>query len=190
MMTSCARHKDCILEYAVKGSGLEFANVTRKRGKESCDERYIENEPLAAGVGEKGLGEEFMPCRTTLDGVLKDGKHEGCWIQYYVREEKTDEFNQKTGVMKMDVRWEKFSVEHHCPFQIEPAMVLGIVGGAVLLLGLLLLALWKILMMYLDWREYKTFEDEFKKLKHWKEDNPLYVPAEETTQNPLLQKKK
>ena len=84
--------------------------------------------------------------------------------------------------------------ELFCEFQITLQFfhfcVFGIVGGAVLLLGLLLLALWKALMMYLDWREYKTFEDEFKKLKHWKEDNPLYVPAEETTQNPLIQKKK
>ena len=124
-----------------------------------------------------------------LDGKLENNNFEGCWIQYYIYENKTDERNAD-GVMKMDIKWEKFNKEHHCPFEIQPAMVLGIVGGAVLLLGLLLLALWKVLMMYLDWREYKTFEDEFKKLKHWKEDNPLYVPAEETTQNPLIQKKK
>jgi len=197
MITNCQEHTECILEYAVSGTeAFEFEKSEGNRSESvgSCNGKYKVNNvkigsQIEANTGKTGLGDDWRPCRATLDGKLKDGAFEGCWIQYYIFENKTDERNAD-GVMKMDIRWEKFNREHHCPFEIQPAMVLGIVGGAVLLLGLLLLALWKALMMYLDWREYKTFEDEFKKLKHWKEDNPLYVPAEETTQNPLIQKKK
>jgi len=136
MITNCQEHTECILEYAVAGTeGFEFekneGNRTESVG--SCNKKYMVSDDeigtqIEANTGKTGLGDDWRPCRATLDGKLKDGAYEGCWIQYYIFENKTDQFED--GVMKMDIRWEKFNREHHCPFEIQPAMVLGIVGGA------------------------------------------------------------
>lgn len=64
--------------------------------------------------------------------------------------------------------------------------VAAIVGGTVLgvvLIGVLLLVIWKALTHLSDLREYRRFEKE--KLKsQWNNDNPLFKSATTTVMNP------
>ncbi|EPY89963.1 integrin beta-2 precursor, partial [Camelus ferus] len=62
------------------------------------------------------------------------------------------------------------------------AIVGGTLGGVVLI-GILLLGIWKVLTHLSDLREYKRFEKE--KLKsQWNNDNPLFKSATTTVMNP------
>lgn len=62
------------------------------------------------------------------------------------------------------------------------AIVGGTVGGVVLV-GILLLVIWKALTHLSDLREYHRFEKE--KLKsQWNNDNPLFKSATTTVMNP------
>lgn len=55
--------------------------------------------------------------------------------------------------------------------------------SGVVAIGILLLAVWKILTHVSDLREYKRFEKE--KLKsQWNNDNPLFKSATTTVMNP------
>ncbi|XP_057656374.1 integrin beta-PS-like isoform X1 [Diorhabda carinulata] len=63
------------------------------------------------------------------------------------------------------------------------AWILGVIG-AILIVGLLTLLMWKILTTIHDKREYAKFENEQKKLKWGRNDNPLYKGATTTFDNP------
>lgn len=65
------------------------------------------------------------------------------------------------------------------------ALVLGVIGGIVLI-GLLLLLIWKIVTSIHDRREYAKFEKE-RAMSSWnKGDNPLYKQAVSTFNNPTF----
>ena len=67
---------------------------------------------------------------------------------------------------------------------------MGIITGTIVLLGLLLLLLWKMVMKYLDRQELLAFNKDIMNNKFWKEENPLYTPAETTTKNPVANTRK
>ncbi|XP_065665072.1 integrin beta-1-A isoform X2 [Hydra vulgaris] len=63
------------------------------------------------------------------------------------------------------------------------AIVLGTIGGIVLL-GLILLLLWKLLITAYDNYEYQRFERERMKSQWENAENPIYKPSKQQFQNP------
>nr|AAA39325.1 complement receptor C3 beta-subunit [Mus musculus] len=102
----------------------------------------------------------------------KEKDSEGCWITYTLQ--------QKDGRNIYNIHVED-SLE--C---VKGPNVAAIVGGTVVgvvLIGVLLLVIWKALTHLTDLREYRRFEKE--KLKsQWNNDNPLFKSATTTVMNP------
>ncbi|XP_053420224.1 integrin beta-2 isoform X2 [Nycticebus coucang] len=113
------------------------------------------------------LREEPLSWRT-----CKERDSEGCWMTYTM--------SQRDGWDQYDIHVEK---TREC---VEGPNIAAIVGGTVagvVLIGVLLLVIWKALTHLSDLREYKRFEKE--KLKsQWNNDNPLFKSATTTVMNP------
>ncbi|XP_076975268.1 integrin beta-2 [Tamandua tetradactyla] len=110
---------------------------------------------------------------TPLRGkACKERDSDGCWVTFTLR--------QRVGRDQYDVH---VLEEREC---VQGPNVAAIVGGTVagvVLIGLLLLGIWKVLTHLSDLREYKRFEKE--KLKsQWNNDNPLFKSATTTVMNP------
>uniref|UniRef100_A0A7N6B7I8 Integrin beta n=1 Tax=Anabas testudineus TaxID=64144 RepID=A0A7N6B7I8_ANATE len=73
--------------------------------------------------------------------------------------------------------------EPECPQGPDILVVLLAVSGAILLLGLVGLLIWKLLITIHDRREYKKFEEERAKAKWDTGNNPLYKGATSTFTN-------
>lgn len=71
-----------------------------------------------------------------------------------------------------------------CPQPLPLVAIVSGVAGGVVATGLFLLMLWKILTTIHDRRELAKFEKEKLKAKWNQDDNPLYVGATSTFQNP------
>lgn len=102
----------------------------------------------------------------------KERDSEGCWMTYTLQ--------QKDG---RDSYYMYVEDSREC---VEGPNVAAIVGGtvvSVVLIGVLLLVIWKALTHLTDLREYRRFEKE--KLKsQWNNDNPLFKSATTTVMNP------
>ncbi|XP_041056386.1 integrin beta-2 isoform X3 [Carcharodon carcharias] len=101
----------------------------------------------------------------------KDSKN--CWMNFLMKE--------LDGVSQYEVMIKK---KAECP---EPPNVIAIVAGGVagvLLIGLLILMVWKLLTELYDRREYKKFEKEKARSKWNDADNPLFKKATTTVLNP------
>ncbi|XP_013782118.1 integrin beta-PS-like [Limulus polyphemus] len=72
-----------------------------------------------------------------------------------------------------------------CPEPVNVAAIVGGVIGGIVLIGLLLLLIWKILTSIHDRREYAKFEKERAMAKWHAGDNPLYKEATTTFKNPM-----
>ncbi|XP_008059756.1 integrin beta-2 [Carlito syrichta] len=110
---------------------------------------------------------------TSVKGrTCKERDSEGCWMTYTLR--------QRDGWDQYDIHVEE---SREC---VKGPNIAAIVGGTlagVVLIGLLLLVIWKALTHLSDLREYKRFEKE--KLKsQWNNDNPLFKSATTTVMNP------
>ncbi|XP_017284911.1 integrin beta-3a [Kryptolebias marmoratus] len=73
--------------------------------------------------------------------------------------------------------------ELECPEGPNILMVLLLVAGAILLLGLIGLLIWKLLITIHDRREFAKFEEERRNAKWDTANNPLYVNATSTFTN-------
>lgn len=73
--------------------------------------------------------------------------------------------------------------EPECPEGPDILVVLLAVAGAILLLGLVGLLIWKLLITIHDRREYAKFEEEKAKAKWDTGNNPLYRGATSTFTN-------
>uniref|UniRef100_A0A8D2DQE5 Integrin beta n=1 Tax=Sciurus vulgaris TaxID=55149 RepID=A0A8D2DQE5_SCIVU len=97
---------------------------------------------------------------------------EGCWMTYTLL--------QRDGRDRYDMHVDE---GREC---VKGPNIGGIVGGTVagvVLIGVLLLVIWKALTHLSDLREYRRFEKE--KLKsQWNNDNPLFKSATTTVMNP------
>ncbi|XP_074046048.1 integrin beta-2 isoform X2 [Macrotis lagotis] len=102
----------------------------------------------------------------------KERDSTGCWVTYFL--------SQQEGRQKYHIFVEE---KQDC---VAGPNISAIVGGTVIgvvLIGVLLLAIWKVLTHFSDLREYKRFEKE--KLKsQWNNDNPLFKSATTTVMNP------
>ncbi|XP_020829024.1 integrin beta-2 isoform X4 [Phascolarctos cinereus] len=104
--------------------------------------------------------------------LCKEQASDGCWMTYSM--------DQLDGHEKYQIYVEE---KQECIAGPNiPAIVGGTVAGVVLI-GVLLLAIWKVLTHFSDLHEYKRFEKE--KLKsQWNNDNPLFKSATTTVMNP------
>ncbi|XP_042527578.1 integrin beta-2 [Dipodomys spectabilis] len=102
----------------------------------------------------------------------KERDSDNCWISYTMQ--------QRDGRDSYDIYVED---SREC---VEGPQIGAIVGGTVagiVLIGVLLLVIWKALTHLSDLREYRRFEKE--KLKsQWNNDNPLFKSATTTVMNP------
>lgn len=103
--------------------------------------------------------------------LCKEQDSEGCWMNFTMRQLYGK--NYEVHVLN----------DRGC---VAGPKVAAIVGGTVLgvvLIGVLLLVIWKALTHLSDLREYRRFEKE--KLKsQWNNDNPLFKSATTTVMNP------
>jgi protocadherin alpha len=68
------------------------------------------------------------------------------------------------------------------------AIVLGVIGG-IILIGLLLLLIWKLLVTIHDRREFARFEKERENARWDMGENPIYKQATSTYKNPTYANK-
>uniref|UniRef100_A0A914VH59 Integrin beta n=1 Tax=Plectus sambesii TaxID=2011161 RepID=A0A914VH59_9BILA len=83
--------------------------------------------------------------------------------------------------------WVRDDKECPGPVPVLP-IVLGVTGG-IILLGVILLLLWKLLTFLHDRAEYAKFEKERAEAKWNTEENPIFKQATTTFQNPAFGKK-
>ncbi|NWI60925.1 ITB2 protein, partial [Calyptomena viridis] len=98
---------------------------------------------------------------------------QNCWISFHMFQEDGED------IYSVFVEPGK-----ECP---EPPNIALIVGGTiagVVLIGLLVLLIWRLLTELLDRREYRRFEKEKSKAKWNDADNPLFKSATTTVVNP------
>uniref|UniRef100_A0A914YYI0 Integrin beta n=1 Tax=Panagrolaimus superbus TaxID=310955 RepID=A0A914YYI0_9BILA len=72
-----------------------------------------------------------------------------------------------------------------CPAPLPVLVIVLIVIAGIVILGLLLLCLWKILTMIYDRREYAKFEKERLNARWEANENPIYKQATTTFKNPV-----
>ncbi|XP_032721105.1 integrin beta-2 isoform X2 [Lontra canadensis] len=102
----------------------------------------------------------------------KERDLDGCWITFTLR--------QRAGRDSYDIHVDD---SRECVGGPQVAPIVGGTVSGVVAIGILLLAIWKILTHVSDLREYKRFEKE--KLKsQWNNDNPLFKSATTTVMNP------
>ncbi|XP_024415761.1 integrin beta-2 [Desmodus rotundus] len=116
---------------------------------------------------------EWSPSRNPkLTRKCKERDSEGCWMTYTLW--------QMDGKDIYDIHVEE---TRECPKGPNIAAIVGGTVAGVVLIGVLLLVIWKALTHLSDLREYKRFEKE--KLKsQWNNDNPLFKSATTTVMNP------
>jgi hypothetical protein len=113
--------------------------------------------------------EEYVRCEHLND--------EGCKIQFrYLYA--TD--NERKPTLRALVSRKN---EDACPK--TPWWIIGAVVGSILLIGILLLLIWKIVTHIHDSREYQRFEKEREGTKWGGGDNPLYTGPSSHFVNPL-----
>ncbi|XP_016076742.1 PREDICTED: integrin beta-2 [Miniopterus natalensis] len=107
-----------------------------------------------------------------LTRKCRERDSEGCWVTYTMW--------QVDGKDKHDIYVDEI---RECPKGPNVAAIVGGTVAGVVLIGVLLLVIWKALTHLNDLREYKRFEKE--KLKsQWNNDNPLFKSATTTVMNP------
>ncbi|XP_035873394.1 integrin beta-2 isoform X2 [Phyllostomus discolor] len=116
---------------------------------------------------------ERSPLRNPkLTRKCKERDSEDCWMTYTLW--------QLDGKDTHDIYVEEI---RECPKGPNIAAIVGGTVAGVVLIGVLLLVIWKALTHLSDLREYKRFEKE--KLKsQWNNDNPLFKSATTTVMNP------
>ncbi|KAM5153819.1 integrin beta-2 [Callospermophilus lateralis] len=114
----------------------------------------------------------LLPSRPGQGKACKERDSEGCWVTYTLL--------QRDGRNRYDMHVDE---SREC---VKGPNIAAIVGGTVagvVLIGVLLLVIWKALTHLSDLREYRRFEKE--KLKsQWNNDNPLFKSATTTVMNP------
>ncbi|XP_069841329.1 integrin beta-2 [Dendropsophus ebraccatus] len=109
----------------------------------------------------------------TEEQACKEKDTDNCWMRYYLTEE--------NGVDNYSIR---YTLKRECP---EAPNIFAIVGGTiggVIAIGLVCLAIWKVVTTIADRKEYQRFQKEMQKVKWDKGENPIFTTATTTVQNP------
>ncbi|XP_071812229.1 integrin beta-1-like isoform X2 [Apostichopus japonicus] len=78
--------------------------------------------------------------------------------------------------------------EKSCPEPINPLVVIIPIVIGIILIGLLLLILWRVLIYLWDRKEYKQFEKDRANAKWEMGENPIYKPSTTIHKNPMYGK--
>jgi len=168
----CEQHQNCVLCGVFDGR-LEINDKTKKVKTELSKERKEElNCSLCKDLKVVMQNATKRTCSTIFNVSCKA-------IYHY-------ETDQKSG---NDTLFIQRYLECAAPLTDDNpdslAIVLGTIAGIVLL-GILLLLIFKLLVTLHDKREYKRFEKSNKK-SQWQEDaNPIYHPPEQQFENPAF----
>ncbi|NXC17750.1 ITB2 protein, partial [Corythaeola cristata] len=111
------------------------------------------------------------PTRESKQCREKDSQN--CWISFRMVQEDGKEIYTITVDPKKE-----------CPEPPNIAMIVGSTIAGVVLIGLVLLLIWRLLTELFDRREYRRFEKEKSKAKWNDADNPLFKSATTTVVNP------
>uniref|UniRef100_A0A2I3G637 Integrin beta n=1 Tax=Nomascus leucogenys TaxID=61853 RepID=A0A2I3G637_NOMLE len=104
--------------------------------------------------------------------TCKERDSEGCWVTYTLE--------QQDGMGRYLIYVDE---SRECVAGPNIAAIVGGTVAGIVLIGILLLVIWKALIHLSDLREYRRFEKE--KLKsQWNNDNPLFKSATTTVMNP------
>lgn len=87
----------------------------------------------------------------------------------------------------IEVRVEK---EKKCPETANISTIVFSIIGAILLLSIIAILLWRVLTMMYDRAKYAKFENDLKNSKFNTEENPLFKQATTTYRNPTYDLKK
>ncbi|XP_009074860.1 PREDICTED: integrin beta-2 [Acanthisitta chloris] len=115
-------------------------------------------------VAEK-VTEESRKCRE------KDSQN--CWISFHMVQEDGE-----------DIYTVIVDPEKECPKPPNVALIVGGTVAGVVLIGLVVLLIWRLLAELFDRREFRRFEKEKSKAKWNDADNPLFKSATTTVVNP------
>ncbi|XP_032548685.1 integrin beta-2 [Chiroxiphia lanceolata] len=143
--------------------------------------RYIscvECKAFGSGPFEKNCSQACPNIRKSeklIEGSRKcrEKDSQNCWMSFHMFQEDGD-----------DIYTVYIEPEKECP---EPPNIALIVGGTiagVVLIGLVVLLIWRCLTELFDRREYRRFEKEKSKAKWNDADNPLFKSATTTVVNP------
>lgn len=155
----CTEHRECVLCRAFR-QGL---------GEEECD-RGCSHLNLT-------LLEELahLPQENRNAGLhrCKERDMDGCWVHFLYQAEHR---NQSAHI--------HVALERQCPSGPDVVLITALVSGSIVLLGLVLLLVWKLFTTIHDRREFARFQKELVKAKWDMDDNPIYRSAITTVHNP------
>ncbi|KAG5850493.1 hypothetical protein ANANG_G00083050 [Anguilla anguilla] len=155
----CTEHRECVLCRAFR-QGL---------GEEECD-RDCNHLNLT-------LLEELahLPQENHNAGLhrCKERDVDGCWVHFLYQAEHR---NQSAHI--------HVALERECPSGPDVVLITALVSGSIVLLGLVLLLVWKLFTTIHDRREFARFQTELVKAKWDMDDNPIYRSAITTVHNP------
>ncbi|XP_078259713.1 integrin beta-2 isoform X2 [Rhinoraja longicauda] len=180
--TICSGRGSCSCNKCKCNSGYQLPYCKECPGCSSpcsANVNCVECLGFSSGTFEKNCTESCRNIEITLVDKLKEQKmckekdSKNCWMNFVMKE--------LDGVANYHVTILK---KTECP---QPTNVIAIVAGGVagvLLIGLVILLIWKMLVELYDRREYKKFEKEKGKAKWNAGDNPLFKQATTVTVNP------
>ncbi|XP_054435074.1 integrin beta-2 [Pteronotus mesoamericanus] len=133
---------------------------------------FMKNCSVACNQKLKLRNEPREQSNPRLTWKCRERDSESCWMSYTMWQV------DGRGIYEMHVEEIR-----ECPKGPNVAAIVGGTVAGVVLIGVLLLGIWKALTHFSDLREYKRFEKE--KLKsQWNNDNPLFKSATTTVMNP------
>ncbi|KFW78255.1 Integrin beta-2, partial [Manacus vitellinus] len=138
----------------------------------------VECKAFGSGPFEKNCSQacpNIQKSEKLIEGSRKcrEKDSQNCWMSFHMFQEDGD-----------DIYTVYIEPEKECP---EPPNIALIVGGTiagVVLIGLVVLLIWRCLTELFDRREYRRFEKEKSKAKWNDADNPLFKSATTTVVNP------
>lgn len=157
---TCKNNKDCA-ECVAFGTGLYNSTVCEKM----CTN--VKTAPLLEPATPEG-----QVVNITIKSCITEDDQK-CIINFNVY----DSDNGKEVIVK-DTR--------RCPPGSPDPIKIGLsISGAIFLIGLLLLLIWKLLTMLYDSMEYSRFESEIQNPAWERSENPIYKECVTTVQNPM-----
>ena len=167
--SNCKLHSKCVLQNAIKKTDSAIlSELSVDVNKIYCNEMYefdrldFHSTNLNASI--------WKSCRIMFSEIDKNNLLNECWLQYYYTS--SDSFNNKDQ-RKLQIYWEKFNSQYHCPKILSPMAVGGMVLGGLVIFGLFMILVYYFFQRYLDKKEFEQFERDIMQ-PNWKEENRLF----------------